>query len=203
MTYYNENGEKIKRIYTPIETEINEKEKIVKMDVNNPLFTIGFLDKPNAENIVKKHIAIEILLEMLFGKGSELYRKLYSEGLLLIEPQLDYEFTNNYAHILITGQSKEPRKVNEEFKKALETMKQNGIEEEIFTRTKKKIYGRYVTDYNSVADIGRMFLSDYFKGINSFDYLEEYNQVTKEFAEQILKDTFNEEKMVISIVETK
>ena len=48
-----------------------------------------------------------------------------------------------------------------------------------------------------------MFLSDYFKGINSFDYLEEYNQVTKEFAEQILKDTFNEEKMVISIVETK
>ena len=105
----NENGGEIKRIYTPIETEINEKEKIVKMDVNNPLFTIGFLDKPNAENIVKKHIAIEILLEMLFGKGSELYRKLYSEGLLLIEPQLDYEFTNNYAHILITGQSKEPR----------------------------------------------------------------------------------------------
>ena len=85
----------------------------------------------------------------------------------------------------------------------LEKIKQNGIDEEIFTRTKKKIYGRYVTDYNSVADEGRMFLSDYFKGINSFDYLEEYNQVTKEFAEQILKDIFNEEKMVISIVETK
>ena len=199
----NENGGDIKRIYTGVETEINEKEKVVKMDVNNPLFAIGFLDKPNAENIVKKHIAIEILLEMLFGKGSELYRKLYSEGLLLIEPQLDYEFTSNYAHILITGQSKEPRKVNEEFKKALEKIKQNGIDEEIFTRTKKKIYGRYVTDYNSVADVGRMFLSDYFKGINSFDYLEEYNQVTKEFAEQILKDIFNEEKMVISIVETK
>ena len=195
----NENGGEIKRIYTPIETNINEKEKTVKMDVNNPLFTIGFLDKPNGDKMVKRHIAIEILLEMIFGKSSELYRKLYSEGLLLTEPQLDYEFTSNYAHILITGQSKEPRKVIEELKNTLQKIKKEGIDEELFIRTKKKIYGRYITDYNSVADIGRMFLSDYFKGINSFDYLEEYNQITKELVTQILNETFNEEKMVISI----
>ena len=173
------------------------------MDVNNPLFTIGFLDKPNHENMVKRHISIEILLEMIFGKSSELYRRLYSEGLLLIEPQLDYEFTSNYAHILITGQSKEPRKVIEELKNTLEKIKREGIDENLFIRTKKKIYGRYVTDYNSVADIGRMFLSDYFKGINSFDYIEEYNQITKEFVTQILNEIFKEDKMVISIVESK
>ena len=189
--------------FVPIETEINEKEKVVKMDVNNPLFTIGFLDKPNHENMVKRHISIEILLEMIFGKSSELYRRLYSEGLLLIEPQLDYEFTSNYAHILITGQSKEPRKVIEELKNTLEKIKREGIDENLFIRTKKKIYGRYVTDYNSVADIGRMFLSDYFKGINSFDYIEEYNQITKEFVTQILNEIFKEDKMVISIVESK
>ena len=199
----NENGGEIKRIYTPEETQINEKEKVVKMDVNNPLFTIGFLDKPNQEGIVKRHIAVEILLEIIFGKSSELYRNLYSEGLILTEPQLDYEFTSNYAHVLITGQSKDPRKVVEELRKALEKIKSEGIKDEIFTRTKKKIYGRYVSEYNSVADIGRMFLSDYFKGINSFDYLEEYNQVTKEFATQILNEVFKEEKMVISIVESK
>lgn len=196
----NENGGKIKRIYTPIETEINEKEKVVKMDVNNPLFTIGFLDKPNKENIVKKHIAIEILLEMIFGKSSELYRNLYSNGLILIEPQLDYEFTNNYAHVLITGQSRDPGKVNNEFEKTIEKMKSDGIDEKIFLRTKKKIYGRYVTDYNSVADIGRMFLADYFKGVNSFDYLEQYNQVTKDYAEKMLNEVFKMEKMVTSIV---
>lgn len=199
----NENGGEIKRIYTPIETEINEKEKVVKMDVNNPLFTIGFLDKPNRENMVKRHISIEILLEMILGKSSELYRKLYSEGLLLTEPQLDYEFTSNYAHVLITGQSKEPRKVIEELRNTLEKMKKEGIDEELFIRTKKKVYGRYITDYNSVADIGRMFLSDYFKGINSFDYLEEYNQITKELISQVLNETLQEEKMVISIVESK
>lgn len=196
-----ENGGDIKRIYTPIETQINEKEKMVRMDVNNPLFTIGFLDKPNGKNIVKRHISIEILLEMLFGKSSELYRKLYSEGLILNEPDLDYEFTSNYAHVLITGQSRNPQKVIEELRNSLQKMKSEGIDEELFTRTKKKIYGRYVSDYNSVADIGRMFLSDYFKGINSFDYLEEYKQVTKESVEKILQEIFQEEKMVISIVD--
>ena len=196
-----ENGGDIKRIYTPEETEINEKEKIVNMDVNNPLFTIGFLDKPNKENIVKRHIQVEILLEMLFGKSSELYRKLYSEGLLLNEPDLDYEFTKNYAHVLITGQSNNPQKVIDELKIAIQNIKNQGINEELFIRTKKKIYGRYITDYNSVSSIGRMFLSDYFKGINSFNYLEEYKQVTKEAVEQILKEVFDENKMVISIVD--
>ena len=45
-----------------------------------------------------------------------------------------------------------------------------------------------------------MFLADYFKGINSFDYLEEYEQVTLEYANQILKEIFDLEKMVVSIV---
>lgn len=45
-----------------------------------------------------------------------------------------------------------------------------------------------------------MFLADYFKGINSFDYLEEYSQVSLKYANQILKDVFRENNMVVSIV---
>ena len=171
------------------------------MDVNNPLFTIGFLDKVKQENIVKHHISIEIILQMLFGKSSELFRKLYTEGLLLSSPELDYEFALNYAHVLITGQSKDPQKVIDEFKKALNKLKTNEIDEKLFIRTKKKIYGNYITEYNSVSEIGRMFLSDYFKGINSFDYIEEYNQITIETIKKALEEVFNEENMVISIVE--
>ena len=49
---------------------------------------------------------------------------------------------------------------------------QKGVNEEDFERTKKMIYGEYVKEYDDVVNISRMFLSDYFKGINSFDYLE-------------------------------
>ena len=79
-------------------------------------------------------------------------------------------------------------------------MKENGINQEDFERIKKMIYGGYVKEYNDVADIARMFLADYFKGINSFTYLEEIDEVNVEYLEQVLKDVFKEENMVLSIV---
>ena len=48
-----------------------------------------------------------------------------------------------------------------------------------------------------------MFLSDSFKGINAFDYIEKYNTVTKEYAEQILSTVFDENNMVLSVVKSK
>ena len=65
------------------------------------------------------------------------------------------------------------------------------------------MYGSYVKEFNDVADIARMFMGDYFKGINSFDYIEMHKQVTKEFAEEILKEVFDENKMILSIVKGK
>ena len=195
----------VKRIYPNEPDEINQKEKIVKMDVNNPLFVIAFKDTvlENKEELVKKHIAIEILLYMLIGKSSKLYQKLYNEGLLISQPDLDYEFSKEYAHITISGQSNNPKKVKEEFEKELQNIKENGIDEQIFNRIKKKIYGGYVTEFNDVSNIARMFMSDYFKGINSFEYIENFNQVTKEYAQQILQETFDKDKMILSVVEGK
>ena len=200
-----ENTTEIKRIYPEEPEQINEKKKVVKMDVNNSLFVIGIKDTvlENKEELVKKHIAIEILLYMLIGKSSKLYQKLYNEGILLSQPDLDYEFSKQYAHVTISGQSNKPEMVYEEVQKEIKNLKQNGIDERIFNRIKKKIYGGYVTEFNDVSNIARMFMGDYFKGINSFDYIENHKQVTKEFAEQILKDVFNEEKMILSIVEGK
>ena len=45
-----------------------------------------------------------------------------------------------------------------------------------------------------------MFLTDYFKGINSFDYIEQIGTVSKEYAEQILNEVFDGNKMVLSVV---
>ena len=86
------------------------------------------------------------------------------------------------------------------FKNTIKELKQNGVSQEDFERNKKMIYGSYVKEYNDVADIARMFLADYFKGINSFDYLEQIQAVNVEYLNQLLKDVFKEEKMILSIV---
>lgn len=197
----------IKRIYPPKEDEINKPYKEVEMEVSNPLFAIAYKDtedlKENREQIVAKHIAIEIILNMIIGKSSELYKELYENGDLLAEPSLDYEFSDEYAHIIISGQSKAPEKIQEKIKEVVRKYKENGLDSEHFNRIKKKIYGDYVVEYNSVSDIARMFLADKMKKINSFDYIEEYNTVTKEYTEEVLKNVFKEDKMVLSVIKCK
>ena len=197
----NENQGEIKRIYTD-EDESIVQEKIKKnFEVSRPLFTIGIKDNPKKqEEIVKKHIAIEILMNLLLGRSSDLYKSLYDEGIISGQPSLDYEFGQTYAHILITGQSTDPEKVYQEFKMKVKQLKEQGIDKQDFERIKKLIYGGYVKEYNDVQDISRMFLADYFKGINSFDYLEEIDGINIKYLSQILTDIFKEEKMILSVV---
>ena len=194
------NGE-IKRIYPEEPAEIVKEKVEQNMDVSQPLFTIGIKDKVvDIKERVRKHIAIEILLNMIIGKSSDLYKKLYDEGILFSVPSLDYEFSRGYAHILITGQSPNPEKVYEMFKNTVKEMKQQPLDANTFNRIKKRIYGDYVKEYNDTADIARMFLADYFKEINSFDYLEEITTINEEFTEQILNEIFDEKKMIISVI---
>ena len=79
----------------------------------------------------------------------------------------------------------------------------NEFDEERFERIKKKIYGDYVVEYNSVSEIARMFLTDHMKKISSFDYIEQYKVITKEYVEQVLKEIFNDEYMALAIVKEK
>ncbi len=196
------NGE-IKRIY-PEEPESIVKERVEQqMQVSIPLYTIGIKVSPlQEEETVKTHLGIQILSDLIFGKSSELYKRLYNEGIIYGIPSSEFEFTKQYAHILLTGQANDPEKVYEEFKKEVEKFKQEGIKKEDFERIKKSVYGSYIKEYDDVADIARMFLADSFKGINSFDYLEEIEIINLEYVEQLLNNIFKEDKMVISIVKS-
>lgn len=196
----------IKRIYPEEPEQIVEKENTQNMEVSMPIFVIGIKDVIDNKNctsssIVKKHIAIEILLNMLIGKSSKLYKELYEAELITGEPYLDYEFSKQYAHVSITGQSNDPKKVLEKFEAEIKQMKENDIDLAHFQRVKNMIYGNYVKEYDDVAEICRMFVGDYMKGINSFEYIEEYEQVTPEYTKQVLEEVFKEEKTVLSIVE--
>ena len=194
------NGE-IKRIYPEEQTDIVKDKVEQTMDVSQPLFTIGIKDEmADTKERVRKHIAIEILLNMIIGKSSKLYKELYEEGILFVTPSLDYEFARGYAHILITGQSSEPEKVYDKFKQRVAEMRNAPIDSQEFNRIKKRIYGGYVKEYNDTADIARMFLADFFKEINSFDYLEEMTTINEQYVEQILKEVFDDKKMVISVI---
>lgn len=196
----------IKRIYPEEPKEIHEKEKECKMEISMPLFMIGFKDsiENNKEELVKKHIGMKILLELIAGEGSTLYKELYEDGLLLSPLDLDYEFSDTYAHVLITGQSTNPKKVEARLMQEIERIKKEGIELDNLERIKRKLYGSYVCDYESVSDIARSIVTDRIKGIkNSFDYLNCFRYIKREYVFDLLNNVLVEKNKIISIVTPK
>ncbi len=191
----------IHRIYEEEPKEINEKHMEKSMSVSMPIFMIGIKDKiVNPSERVRRHMSIEVILNLLIGKSSNLYKKLYEEQILLGEADSEYEFSNQYAHILISGQSNNPQLVQDMLITEIEKLKNNGFVVEDFERMKRKIYGEFVTEFNDVASISRMFLADTVKQINSFDYVDEYDNITMEYAKELLNEVFVEDKMVLSVI---
>ena len=195
----------IKRIY-PEEPENIVKEKVIqKMDVSRPLFNIGIkvnnFSSISSKEKVRKSIMIQLILNLLFGESSNLYKKLYNNGNISYIPVMDFEYSKTYSHILISGQSNNPEELYEELKKEIKNMKNQNIKPEDFERLKKTLYGEYIKEYNDVTDIARMFLVDYFKDVNTFEFVEQVSNINLEEIYQILDDYFDESKMVLSIVQ--
>ena len=190
----------IKRIYPEEKPEIKEKEAENTMNISQPIFVIGIKENADKMASAKKILTVEILLEILLGKSSELYKKLYENKDLIILPDFEYEFSQEYSHIIISGQAKDPKKILSEIQKQIEKYENEGINEEEFERIKKKMYGEYVMQYNDVDIIARNVLADYFKGIQPFEFIEEFKTLNLEYANKIFKEVIKKENMVISIV---
>ena len=170
------------------------------MDISKPIFLIGYKDKLEPGEMVKKDLAIECICNIIMGKSSDFYQRLYKEGLISTEFTYNYEFAKTYAHILIQNTSSDPKKVADELSKEIEKYKQTGFGEEEFSRIKKKMYGEYVKSYNDVSSIANNYLTDYLREINTFDFLEEVLVLDKDYIEKVLREVFDEEKKVLSVV---
>ena len=195
-----QNGE-IKRIYEQEEESIVKEKVEQELKISKPLFTIGIKCKPIKQSEkVRTHIAMQIILNMLLGESSSLYKELYEDGNLFSSPSLSFEFSNDYAHILISESANDPEMIYTKLKNKIKEFKENELDKGNFERIKKMIYGEYIKEYNDVTEISRMFLADFMKGIDSFDYLEEIDGVDIDFVNEVLKQYFVDDKMVLSVV---
>ena len=194
---------KAKKIEEIEPEEINTEKIEDKMDISTPMFIIGFKDKNDGKERVKRHLAIEILLELAVGSSSELYKELYEKGLIYSEFSTSYEFSRNFAHCLIQGQAKDLDTVIAKITEKIDKMIEEGINEEEFERIRRKIYGLYVRDFDSVQNVATTFITNYFKDINPFEYIEEYLTISKEYVEGVGKEIFAKKNMILSIINLK
>ncbi|HBG0517687.1 TPA: insulinase family protein, partial [Clostridioides difficile] len=194
----------IERFYPEEPESVKEKEVIEKFPISMPMFNIGFKDSNvglKGKELLRKEIVTDILVGMLFKKGSKLYEDLYMQGLINENFGAGFSSQVDYAFSIIAGDSKEPKKVKEIILDYIEKSKKEGLSKEEFERTKKKKIGSFIKCFDSINFIGNSFISYVFKDINLLDYLDVIKDITFEEVEERLKEHFKEEYCVISIVE--
>ena len=194
----------ITRIYPEEPTTVNQKEIITQAPISMPIFNIGFKDdKVNikGKELLRYEVITDILNDMLFRRGSELYEDLYMKGLINrsfgagFTSQIDYSFTT------IGGESKQPKEVKKIIFEYIDKYKKEGLDRETFERVKKSSIGNFIKYFDSLTFIANNFIFYKFKDINLLDYVEVIKEVTFEEVQQRLEDHFREDNCVISIVE--
>ncbi len=194
----------IKRVLPEEEEGINQKIIKEKLSVSIPLFNIAFKDTETTlrgKDLLKKDLEVKILLELIFGRSSELYNNLYNLGLINETFESEYTYDISYGHSMIGGESKDPEKVYDIISKELNRIKSAGVNDNDFQRLKKKTTGQHISSYNSVEFIANTFTAYYFKGINIFDYIEVLNDLNIDDVNSRFLKHFDIDKSIISIVD--
>ena len=201
----------IERYYGEISPTVFEKRVESKMDVSIPMAALGFKDtkaqklrkagyKEDNSDLVKRAVAIEILLSMISGDSSKVFEELYSEGVITKSIGSDFTFEEDYAYSGFSFESNDVDRVVDRIKKEIDDLKANGLNEEIFERTKKMLYGGLVRTFNDPTVAARAFVNDYFKGISSFEFVDAYQNIDKSYVESVLNEHFNYDNMALSVV---
>ncbi len=189
---------------TVIEDEpdsVKENYVVTKLDVAKPLFSIGFKESGKATTPdIKKLVTTEILLKILVGSASPLYKKLLAEDLINEEFSFEYFAGRSFGLPMLEGESNNPKKVLELFLEQVENYKKQGIDKELFEAVRRDIYGHSVRRFDSAESICSMLADSTVLNFDLFQYFDYLNTVTPEDVAERLS-VFGKENAVLSVVE--
>lgn len=175
-----------------------------KLVVSRPLFHIGFKEtntELSGSELLKNEIATNILLIALFGKSSDFYMSLYSEGLIDSSFSDETELEKPYGFTLFGGESSEYKEVYSRIKNYITETKKSGLPQKSIERARKILKGQNIRGFNSVENMGNDFIRRLLNGINPLEYAEAIDQVTYRDLEERFAEHFNVDNCVLSVVE--
>lgn len=185
----------------PEESEnINESYIEETLGVDIPKFAVGFKHKNKTAYSVKEIITMNIALDIIGGKVSSLYQELMEKGLINTSFGKEFFCGRGFASSIFTGEGKESEKVRDAIIERIESIKQNGISDDDFDVSLKRLYGAEIFGFNEVDDLASSLIDCYFNGYGLFDSIECYKTVTKSDVEEMIRENFSADKCALSVI---
>ena len=191
---------------TEIERVMPEEPETVLKDVveqslavAQPMFCFGYKEKWEKPLTVKERICTAVLLEILAGDASPLYKKLTEEGLINDEFSFEYFNGNGYSAVIFEGESSNPKKVASEIKLEIERLKTEGINKKLFSAIRSGMYGNAIRLFNNVESIAMQLVDCAMNDSGLFDEIKYLKSITIEDVSKRL-NLLENDKTVLSII---
>ncbi len=180
--------------------EVKESYVEEKLPVAVPLFNLGFKGKADRRLTEKEIAYTDILLFMLASSTSTMYRELMDTG--LINASFSYEQFEGpgYNSIFFSGESKDPKRVEEVIKNYINKMRKDGISEKDFECARRATYGDALSSLNSVDTSANLAEDFCFCRRNLFEYFDAVANATAKDIENRLADILDTENTTLSVI---
>lgn len=173
-----------------------------QMEVAMPMFQIGFKceDPGKGEKAVRAEFVADLASEILFGESSELYLKLYEEGVIDGSFGGGFETVSGMGMLTVSGDSDDPQKVCKALLERAEALCAGGISEKDLLRMKRSAMGRRIRALDSSSSLIFRICAYYFTGFDYLDFPEIYQKITTQELVDFIRSTVREENCAISVI---
>ncbi|HHV55714.1 MAG TPA: insulinase family protein [Firmicutes bacterium] len=193
----------IRRVYPDEPPAVKEKRREERMPAAHPIFYLGIKDVETGkkgEELVRREIAMDLLLHLLFGRSSDLFAALYEEGLINDDFGAGYAATPSYAHVIAGGETPDPSRLEERIWQGIEERRRRGVEAEELERVKRRFLGQASAQFDSVEFIANAFSSLYFRGVHLLSYRDLIPEVGLDDVGELLEKVLRPEMAAVSII---
>ena len=191
----------IKRQFPNEPVAAAEKKQVLQMNVQTSKCLVGIkanqVDQSGSD-MLRNELSLNIILDILFGKSSDHYQKLYSEGLIDDSFSYDYSQEKGFGFAMIGGDTPNPDKLAETLKSMLLTAKQgDNFTTESLERAKKKKIGGFLRAVNSPEYIANQFTRYAFNEMNLFDIVPTLESITLDEIKTAAAEFISEDRFTV------
>ena len=168
-----------------------------------PTFQLGFKCEPvnGGRDVIRQEVVGDLAAEALFGESSELYLKLYEEGLIDSSFGGGFETIDGMAMLLCSGDSDEPEEIRTAILAAAEKITREGVEESAFQRMKRSALGRRIRDLDSFDSTCFRICAYHMSDFDYFRFPGVYQDVQASEIQEFLGRVIRENRCCLSIIE--
>lgn len=175
------------------------------MQVSRPQFLVGFKDSPvqPGESRLKRMLTGELAVRLLCGDNSPLYTALYEKQLIGRDFDTDYAIIPDGAAAVLGGESRDPETVREAILAEVRRLAQDGVDEALFRRMKRAIYGLHLRVCDVPDAYARQEVTALFSGEHYADFASLLASVTPTDVQTAFRRWAQPECAAMSVVRPK